>query len=62
LKGFKVLHAGLFTTLQDQGRKGYTHLGITQSGAMDEYAYLWGQKLLDNKECNALEVMVGLKS
>lgn len=61
LKGFKVLHAGLFTTLQDQGRKGYTHLGITQSGAMDEYAYLWGQKLLDNKECNALEVMVGLK-
>lgn len=61
LKGFKVLHAGLFTTIQDQGRNGYTHLGITQSGAMDEYAYLWGQKLLDNKKANALEVMVGLK-
>jgi biotin-dependent carboxylase-like uncharacterized protein len=61
LKGFKVLNAGLFTTIQDQGRTGYTHLGITQSGAMDEYAYLWSQKLLDNKKCNALEVMVGLK-
>ena len=61
LKGFKVLHAGLFTTIQDQGRNGYTHLGITQSGAMDEYAYLWGQKLLNNNNKNALEVMVGLK-
>ena len=61
LNGFKVLSAGLFTTIQDQGRKGYTHLGITQSGVMDEYAYLWGQKLLDNKNSNALEVMVGLK-
>ena len=28
---------------------------------MDEYAYLWGQKLLDNQNKNALEVMVGLK-
>ena len=58
---FKILNSGIFTTLQDQGRKGYQHLGITQSGAMDEYAYLWSHKLLDNKECNALEVMVGLK-
>ncbi|CAA6817804.1 MAG: Allophanate hydrolase 2 subunit 2 (EC [uncultured Sulfurovum sp.] len=61
LKGFKVLKAGLFTTLQDQGRYGYSHLGITQSGAMDEYAYLWTQKLLGNQNANALEIMVGLK-
>jgi len=61
LKGFRVLSSGIFTTIQDQGRNGYKHLGITQSGAMDEYAYLWGQKLLANKNCNALEVMVGLK-
>lgn len=61
LKGFRVLNSGIFTTLQDQGRRGYMHLGITESGAMDEYAYLWSQKLLDNKNCNALEVMVGLK-
>ncbi|CAA6802883.1 MAG: Allophanate hydrolase 2 subunit 2 (EC [uncultured Sulfurovum sp.] len=61
LKGFKVLQSGLFTTLQDQGRYGYNHLGITHSGAMDEYAYLWSQKLLGNKNTNAIEVMVGLK-
>lgn len=67
---FKVLTSGIFTTIQDQGRYGYNHLGITHSGAMDEYAYLWGQKLLQTVvqrtdigvyPYNALEVMVGLK-
>lgn len=60
MKGFKVLKAGIFSTLQDQGRYGYNHFGITHSGAMDEYAYLWGQKLLNNQNGNAIEVMVGL--
>lgn len=59
---FKVLSGGLFTTIQDLGRQGYTHLGITPSGAMDEYAYRWGQKLLNTKEGNALEILLsGLK-
>ena len=58
---FKVLSSGIFTTIQDQGRYGYNHLGVTHSGVMDEYAYLWGQKLLHQKNINALEVMVGLK-
>ncbi len=57
---FKILNAGLFSTIQDRGRYGYTHLGITTSGAMDRYAYYWSQRLLD-QEINALELMVGLK-
>jgi len=61
LKGFKILHGGLFSTIQDQGRFGYTHLGMTQSGAMDQYAYKIGQKLLNNHIANAIEIMVGLK-
>ena len=61
MRGFEVISTGIFTTLQDRGREGYKHLGVTESGAMDEYAYLWSQKLLDNKNTNALEVMVGLK-
>jgi biotin-dependent carboxylase-like uncharacterized protein len=61
LKGFRVIHGGLFSTIQDQGRFGYTHLGITHSGAMDQYAYRIGQKLLNNHNANAIEVMVGLK-
>ena len=69
---FKIISSGVFSTLQDQGRYGYNCLGITHSGAMDEYAYLWSQKLLKSYgpmlkkwiypyEENALEVMVGLK-
>jgi len=59
LKGFKILHGGIFSTIQDQGRFGYTHLGMSNSGAMDQYAYRVGQKLLSNS--NAIEVMIGLK-
>lgn len=59
---FKVLSAGMFATVQDLGRQGYTHLGITPSGAMDEYAYRWSQKLLGEVDGNALEVLLsGLK-
>jgi biotin-dependent carboxylase-like uncharacterized protein len=61
LRGFKTVHGGLFSTIQDQGRFGYTHLGITHSGAMDQYAYRIGQKLLNNQNANAIEVIVGLK-
>ncbi|WP_415405937.1 biotin-dependent carboxyltransferase family protein [Sulfurovum sp. CS9] len=57
--GFEVLAGGLLTTIQDLGRQGYTHLGITNSGAMDEYAYRWSQKLLDKHEGNALEILLG---
>jgi len=57
--GFEVLAGGLLTTIQDLGRQGYTHLGITNSGAIDEYAYRWSQKLLDNHEGNALEILLG---
>jgi len=58
MSGFKVLKSGLITTIQDLGREGYTHLGITPSGAMDEYAYRWSQKLLGDDESNALEILL----
>lgn len=61
MMGFEILQGGLFTTVQDLGRFGTMHLGITQSGVMDEYAYRWSQKLLNNQNCNALEFMSGLK-
>lgn len=62
MSGFEILSAGLFTTVQDLGRQGHTHLGITPSGAMDEYAYRWCQKLLGDVGGNALEILLsGLK-
>lgn len=56
---FKVMSGGIFTTIQDLGRYGYAHLGITSSGAMDEYAYKWALKLLGDKDTNALEILMG---
>jgi len=58
---FKVLQSGIFTTIQDEGRTGIAHLGHSNSGALDLYAYHWSQKLLNNVDANGLEVMVGLK-
>jgi len=58
---FKVIEGGVFSTIQDEGRKGVAHLGHCNSGALDTYAYYWAQKLLDNSDANAIEVMPGLK-
>jgi biotin-dependent carboxylase-like uncharacterized protein len=58
---FKVIEGGVFSTIQDEGRKGVAHLGHCNSGALDMYAYHWAQKLLGNSDANAIEVMVGLK-
>ena len=61
MMGFEVVNGGLFTTVQDLGRFGLMRLGITHSGAMDELAYRWSQKLLGDQNSNALEIMAGLK-
>jgi len=54
---FKVIKAGIFTTLQDRGRFSFTHLGVTNSGVMDEYATLAAHKLLNNNlNDNILEI------
>lgn len=55
---FEVVNPGILTLIQDIGRFGYSALGVTPSGAMDEYAYLWANKLLDNDlNSNVLEVL-----
>lgn len=59
MHGFEVLKSGTWSSIQDLGRYGYTHLGVTNSGAMDEYAYRWTQKLLGNTDANAIEVLLG---
>ena len=57
---FKVLKAGVLTTIQDLGRFGYADIGISQSGAMDEEAFLWCNKLLQNSpNTNMIEITYG---
>ena len=45
----KVIREGLFTTIQDSGFKKLQHLGLSVSGAMDDYLYILGNYILFNK-------------
>jgi biotin-dependent carboxylase-like uncharacterized protein len=57
---FIVLNHPPFATIQDNGRYGLSHLGITPSGAADMYSYTMANKLLDNpKRTNTLEIFHG---
>ncbi|WP_086480388.1 5-oxoprolinase subunit PxpB [Oceanospirillum sanctuarii] len=46
--GFSVIHPGLMSQLQDGGRHGYQHVGLTTGGPLDEHAFLWANHLLKN--------------
>lgn len=48
--GFKVVKAGMLSTIQDLGRYGYQKSGIIVSGAMDKLALRVANLLLGNKE------------
>ena len=53
----ELMNNAIFVTLQDKGRFGYSHLGVTSSGVMDEYAYLCANKMLGNSfDTNILEI------
>ena len=60
--GFKVIKSGFLTLLEDNGRFGFSDIGICASGVMDEYAYMMVNKLLNNNdESNVLEIsFIGL--
>jgi biotin-dependent carboxylase-like uncharacterized protein len=44
---------GLFTTVQDLGREGMAHLGISRSGAADRIAHSLANRLVGNSEADA---------
>ena len=46
--GLEVLRAGLQSTVQDQGRFGYAHLGVSASGAADNFSLRIGNVLVGN--------------
>jgi biotin-dependent carboxylase-like uncharacterized protein len=56
-----ILNASVHALVQDLGRFDYQDIGVSTSGALDEHAYLWAQKLLHNdpKNSNALEISYG---
>ncbi|WP_121021547.1 5-oxoprolinase subunit C family protein [Helicobacter vulpis] len=50
----KVLEAGLFTSIQDLGRKGYMRFGIPVGGVMDEFSASVANFLVGNAASQAL--------
>jgi len=48
-----VLDPGLLTTVQDLGRTGFAHLGVSGSGALDQDAHRLANRLVGNLESAA---------
>ncbi len=58
--GIEVLRAGPLSTIQDLGRRGYRHLGVAQSGALDSLALEVGNRLVGNRpDAAAIEITLG---
>ncbi|RXK12209.1 urea amidolyase [Halarcobacter mediterraneus] len=58
MSGLEIIKAGIYSTIQDKGRFSYMHLGVTNSGFMDEYAAFACNKLLKNEiHTNLLEIL-----
>ncbi|MFL6105339.1 MAG: biotin-dependent carboxyltransferase family protein [Marmoricola sp.] len=49
-RALEVLGPGTLTTVQDLGRPGYAHLGVTRSGALDRPALRLANRLVGNEE------------
>ena len=57
----KVIKSGIQLTIQDLGRVGFRHLGVSRSGSLDTYAHIIANRLLNNTDNAAvLELTVGL--
>ncbi|MFZ6798683.1 biotin-dependent carboxyltransferase family protein [Undibacterium sp. Di24W] len=60
LSQLRVLKAGIQTSVQDLGRHGQRHLGISQSGALDRYSLMLANKLVGNAvQCAGIEIVIG---
>ncbi|WP_252180367.1 biotin-dependent carboxyltransferase family protein [Endozoicomonas sp. 4G] len=56
----RVLKPGILSLIQDRGRQGFQDIGVSPGGPMDEHAFLWGNRLLDNaSECAQIEITIG---
>ncbi|PML81891.1 biotin-dependent carboxyltransferase family protein [Enterovibrio norvegicus] len=57
---FNVINPGMLTLIEDSGRQGFQHLGITTGGPMDEHAFYWANRLLGNSpDASQLEITFG---
>ncbi|PFG58227.1 biotin-dependent carboxylase-like uncharacterized protein [Vibrio sp. ES.051] len=58
--GLLVEKPGPLSLIQDFGRFGLGHIGVTQGGPVDDFAYSWSNYLLGNAvNCAAIEITLG---
>ena len=56
----KVVHPGIYCSVQDQGRIGFAKMGVPMAGALDSYAAELGNALLHNATNDAvIEITFG---
>lgn len=56
----EVVEPGVLSLIQDDGRRGHHRLGLTSGGALDGQAYLYCNRLLENRvNAPAVEVSLG---
>jgi biotin-dependent carboxylase-like uncharacterized protein len=61
LPALEIIKPGIHSLIQDLGRFGFQHLGITPGGPADLHAFLWANKLLNNTSNSAcIEIHYGL--
>ncbi|RKF18083.1 biotin-dependent carboxyltransferase [Alginatibacterium sediminis] len=61
--GLEVLNPGVLSLVQDLGRFGVAHLGLSQGGPADLHAFCWGNRLLNNPSNSAsIEIALGQAS
>ena len=57
MSGFTVVRPGMLTTIQDEGRRGFQHLGVPVAGPMDWWSHRAANALVGNdRRAAALEV------
>ncbi len=57
---FKIVQPGILSLLQDRGRRGQLHLGLTNGGPLDREAFYYCNRLLGNAgNSTAIEVSFG---
>lgn len=55
-----ITQADFLALIQDYGRYGYQHMGVTTGGPLDEHAFLWANYLLENHYNDAqIEISYG---
>ncbi|WP_152987230.1 5-oxoprolinase subunit C family protein [Pseudomonas sp. TTU2014-080ASC] len=60
MSGLRVVRAGPQSLLQDAGRRGWQHLGVSPAGPMDVQAAAWANRLVNNPWGTALlEIALG---